>query len=205
MRYVLFVCTHNAGRSQMAHAFFDRHGPPDIKAESAGTQPASAAWPTVVEAMAEVGIDLSKRRPQKLLVEMQLHADWAVTMGCGDACPYVPTMVETWDIPDPAGLPLADVRAIRDGIEHHVRHLIEHRVHEIYADRTAHQLRLAQMLPVLAEEFAGRRTDEEIRACADAILCRYDDVPVRSYTTILATRQARECLRADVCDAVGVN
>jgi protein-tyrosine-phosphatase len=205
MRYVLFVCTHNAGRSQMARAFFDRDTPPDLRAESAGTQPASAVWPTVVEAMAEVGIDLSHQRPQKLLVETQLHADWAVTMGCGDVCPYVPTMVENWDIPDPAGLALDDVRAIRDGIEQQVRHLIDHRLDEIYADRTAHQLRLAKILPVLAEEFAGRRSDEEIRACADAILCRYDDVPVRTYTTILATRQARECLRSDVCDAVGVN
>jgi protein-tyrosine-phosphatase len=205
MRYVLFVCTHNAGRSQMAHAFFERHAPSDIRAESAGTQPAHEVRPTVVEAMAEVGIDLSQRRPRKLLVEMQLHADWAVTMGCGDVCPYVPTMVENWDVPDPAGLPLADVRAIRDGIESQIRELIDTKLDAIYSDRTAHQLRLAQMLPVLAEEFGGRRTDEEIRACADAILCRYDDVPVRSYTTILATRQARECLRADVCDVLSVN
>jgi arsenate reductase len=205
MRYVLFVCTHNAGRSQMAHAFFERNAPSDIRAESAGTQPAHEVWPTVVEAMAEVGIDLSRRKPRKLLVEMQLHADWAVTMGCGDVCPYVPTMVENWDVPDPAGLPLADVRAIRDGIEAQVRELIDTKLDAIYADRTAHQLRLAKMLPVLADEFAGRRTDEEIRACADAILCRYDDVPVRSYTTILATRQARECLRADVCDALSAN
>lgn len=205
MRYVLFVCTHNAGRSQMAHAFFERYAPSDIRAESAGTQPAHEVWPTVVEAMAEVGIDLSRKRPQKLLVEMQLHADWAVTMGCGDVCPYVPTMVENWDVPDPAGLPLSDVRAIRDGIEGQIRELIDTKLDAIYSDRTAHQLRLAAILPVLAEEFAGRRTDEEIRACADAILCRYDDVPVRSYTTILATRQARECLRADVCDVLSVN
>ncbi len=205
MRYVLFVCTHNAGRSQMAHAFFERHAPSDIRAESAGTQPAHEVWPTVVEAMAEVGIDLSQRRPRKLLVEMQLHADWAVTMGCGDVCPYVPTMVENWDVPDPAGLPLADVRAIRDGIESQIRELIDTKLDAIYSDRTAHQLRLAQILPALAEEFGGRRTDEEIRACADAILCRYDDVPVRSYTTILATRQARECLRADVCDVLSAN
>jgi arsenate reductase (thioredoxin) len=176
-----------------------------MRAESAGTQPASAVWPTVIEAMAEVGIDLSRQRAQKLLVEMQLHADWAVTMGCGDACPYVPTMVENWDIPDPAGLPLVDVRAIRDGIEQQVRQLIDNRLDEIYADRTAHQLRLAKILPALAEEFAGRRSDEEIRACADAILSRYDDVPIRSYTTILATRQARECLRSDGCDAASVN
>jgi arsenate reductase len=205
MRYVLFVCNHNAGRSQMAHAFFERYAPSDIRAESAGTKPASECWPTVVEAMAEVGIDLSQRRPRKLLVEMQLHADWAVTMGCGDACPYVPTMVENWDVPDPAGLPLADVRAIRDGVEQRVRDLVDKKLDAIYADRTAHQMRLTKILPVLAEEFADRRTDEEIRACADAILTRYDDVPVRSYTTILATRQARECLRADVCDVLSVN
>jgi arsenate reductase len=205
MRYVLFVCTHNAGRSQMARAFFDRDTPADVRAESAGTQPATAVWPTVVEAMAEVGIDLSGQRPQKLLVEMQLHADWAVTMGCGDACPYVPTMVENWDVPDPAGLPLADVRAIRDGIERQVHQLIDTRLDAIYADRTAHQLRLAGILPALAEEFAGRRSEEEIRACADAILTRYDDVPVRSFTTILATRQARECLAEDVCNALSVN
>jgi arsenate reductase (thioredoxin) len=202
MRYLLFVCTHNAGRSQMARAFFERDAPSDIRAESAGTEPAPAIWPTVIEAMAEVGIDIARRKPQKLLVEMQLHADWAVTMGCGDACPYVPTMVENWDVPDPAGRPLADVRAIRDGIEQQVRELIDNRLDAIYADRTAHQLRLAKIVPALAEEFAGRRTDEEIRACADAILSQYDDVPVRSYTTILATRQARECLRAETCAAL---
>jgi arsenate reductase len=202
MRYVLFVCTHNAGRSQMARAFFDRDTPSDLRAESAGTDPARETWPTVVEAMAEVGIDIAGRKPQKLSLEMQLHADWAVTMGCGDACPYVPTMVENWDIPDPAGLPLADVRAIRDGIEAQVRELIDERLDAIYADRTAHQLRLATIVPDLAAEFAGRRSDEEIRACADAILTRYDDVPVRSYVTTLVARQARECLRADSCDAL---
>jgi arsenate reductase (thioredoxin) len=202
MRYVLFVCNHNAGRSQMAQAFLERHAPPDIRAESAGTDPAQAMWPPVVEAMAEVGIDLSGRKPRKLLIEMQLHADWAVTMGCGDACPYVPTMVESWDIPDPAGLPLADVRAIRDGIEAQVRELINTKLDAIYADRTAHQLRLTKIVPALAEEFTGRRTDEEIRACADAILTRYDDAPIRSFTTILATRQARECLREETCSAL---
>ncbi len=83
MRYVLFVCTHNAGRSQMAQAFFERHGPADVRAESAGQEPAAQVWPEVVEAMAEVGIDLADRRPTKLTVEMQLHADWAVTLACG--------------------------------------------------------------------------------------------------------------------------
>ncbi len=90
MRYVLFVCNHNAGRSQMAQAFFERHAPADVRAESAGTAPATEIWPVVVEAMREVGVDIAGRKPKKLLREMQLHADWAVTMGCGDACPYVP-------------------------------------------------------------------------------------------------------------------
>ncbi len=113
----LFVCSHNAGRSQMAEAFFERHGPDDIRAESAGQQPAREVWSEVVEAMAEVGIDLSGRRPTKLSVEMQLHADWAVTLACGAQCPFVPTTVEGWDIPDPAGRPLDEVRAIRDAVE----------------------------------------------------------------------------------------
>ena len=111
MKYVLFVCTHNAGRSQMAQALFERHAPPDIRAESAGQEPAEHVWPEVVEAMGEIGIDLSARRPKKLTIEMQLHADWAITLACGAQCPYVPTTVEDWDIPDPAGRPLAEVRA----------------------------------------------------------------------------------------------
>ncbi len=73
-----------------------------MRAESAGSEPAHELWPSVIEVMREVGIDLSGRTPTKLLVEMQLHADWAVTMGCGDVCPYVPSIVEAWDIPDPA-------------------------------------------------------------------------------------------------------
>ena len=125
MKHVLFVCNHNAGRSQMAQAFFERHAPDDVRAESAGSSPARQVWPVVVEAMREVGIDLAERKPKKLLREMQLQANWAVTMGCDDACPYVPTTVEAWDIPDPAGRPLEEVRAIRDGIEARVRELID--------------------------------------------------------------------------------
>lgn len=139
MRYVLFVCTHNAGRSQMAEAFFERHAPLDISAESAGSQPAREVWPEVVEVMREVDIELAGRRPKKLTTEMQLHADWAVTMGCGDICPYVPTMVEDWDVPDPAGLPIEEVRAIRDEIEARVRDLADERLHAIRTDPTAHQ------------------------------------------------------------------
>jgi protein-tyrosine-phosphatase len=84
VKYVLFVCNHNAGRSQMAQALFERHAPDDVRAESAGSTPAKRLWPNVVEAMRELDIDISGRRPRKLTVEMQLHADWAVTMGCGE-------------------------------------------------------------------------------------------------------------------------
>lgn len=202
MKHVLFVCNHNAGRSQMAQAFFERHAPADVRAESAGSSPASEVWPTVAEAMAEVGIDLSERKPRKLLREMQLHADWAVTMGCGDACPYVPTTVEAWDLPDPAGRPLEEVREIRDEIERRVRELCEAKIDAIRTDPTAHRLRLQQLLPRLADEFEDVHTPEEIRACADAILARYDDRPIKTFALVLAERQARECLRRETCDAL---
>jgi protein-tyrosine-phosphatase len=87
MRHVLFVCNHNAGRSQMAQAFFERDAPTDVRAESAGTDPRPEIWPGVVQVMREVGIDLARRRPRRMDIEMQLHADWAITMGCGDAAP----------------------------------------------------------------------------------------------------------------------
>jgi len=202
MKYVLFICTHNAGRSQMAQAFFEREAPEDVRAESAGSDPGHEVWPTVVEVMREVGIDLAGRKPRRLLVEMQLHADWAVTMGCGDVCPYVPSMVEAWDIPDPAGRPIDEVREIRDQVKEHVHRLIVDRLEEIQSDRSAHQWRLRHMLPTLVEKFEGRRTPEEIRACADAILGRYDDVPVRSHVMALANRAARECLEREHCDAM---
>jgi protein-tyrosine-phosphatase len=205
MKYVLFVCKHNAGRSQMAQAFFERHAPHDIRAESAGSSPGQQVWPEVVAAMAEVDFDLSNRRPKKLLREMQLHADWAVTMGCGDACPYVPTTVEAWDIPDPAGRPLDEVREIRDVIEERVRELIDDKLDAIRSDRTAHQLRLASLLPQLVTEFDGVRSDGEIRACADAILTRYDESPIRSHVLTLAHRQTRQCLREERCGALAVS
>ncbi len=202
MKYVLFVCNHNAGRSQMAQAFFERLAPSDVRAESAGTQPARAIWPEVVRVMDEVGIDLSGRKPKKLTREMQLHADWAVTMGCGDACPYVPTGVEEWAIPDPAGRPLEEVRAIRDAIEDRAQTLIDERLGEIRTDPTAHQVRLAQLLPELAREFDGQHTPEEIRACADAVLHRFDNATVRSHIITLALRETRQCLRKDPCQAL---
>jgi arsenate reductase len=205
MKYVLFVCNHNAGRSQMAQAFFERHAPEDVRAESAGSEPAKQIWPEVVEVMREVGVDISGRRPQRLTVEMQLHADWAVTLACGDACPYVPSTVEDWDIPDPRGRPIEEVRAIRDAVEARVRDLVGQRLDSIRDDRTAHELRLLRVLPPLVEEFAGVRSDQEIRACADAVLADYRESPVRSFVMTLAHRRTRECLRRKRCDLIAAS
>jgi arsenate reductase (thioredoxin) len=198
MKYVLFVCTHNAGRSQIAQAFFERHAPSDVRAESAGQEPADRIWPEVVEAMREVGVDIADRRPRKLTVEMQLHADWAITLACGASCPYVPTTVEDWDVPDPARKPIEEVRAIRDAVEARVKDLIENRLDAIRSDHTAHQVRLQRLLPGLVEEFGGVRSDAEIRAVADVILAEYQDAPVRSFVMSIANRRAREYLRAGV-------
>jgi arsenate reductase (thioredoxin) len=200
LKYVIFVCTHNAGRSQMAQAFLERHAPADIRAESAGQEPADEVWPEVVEAMREVGIDISGRRPKKLTVEMQLHADWAITLACGAHCPFVPTTVEDWDIPDPAGRPLEEVRVIRDAVEARVRDLIDDRLDAIRADRTSHQVRLKRLIPDLVKEFGGMRSDGEIRACADAILSEYDEVPVRSFVMTIAHRRTRACLAGETCE-----
>jgi protein-tyrosine-phosphatase len=202
LKYVLFVCTHNAGRSQMAQAFFERYAPADVRAESAGQEPADHVWPNVVEAMAEVGIDIADRRPKKLDLEMQLHADWAITLGCGGACPYVPTMVEDWQIPDPAGLSLEETRPIRDLLEQKVKELAQGRIDAIRDDRTAHAMRLQRLLPSLVEEFGEEKSGEEIRACVDLMLEPYDDVPVRSFVLTLARRNAQECLREGRCGAL---
>jgi len=195
MRYVLFVCTQNAGRSQIAQAFFERHRPDDVRAESAGDAPAGEVHPVVVEAMREVGIDLSGRRPKKLTLEMQLHADWAITLACGAQCPYVPTTIEDWDIGDPAGQPLEEVRRIRDDVEARVKDLAYDRIGSIRADHRQHRMRLAQLVPGLVREFSDRLSDQEIRQIADEILGSYDDVPVRSFVLTLANRRAKEILK----------
>jgi arsenate reductase len=199
MKYVLFVCTHNAGRSQIAQAFFERYAPADIRAESAGQEPAPAIWPNVVEAMREVGIDISNRKPKKLDLEMQLHADWAITLACGGTCPYVPALVEDWDIPDPAGKTLVEVREIRDLLDERIREFVKQRLDAIRTDHTAHRLRLQRLLPKLIDEFEDIRAPEVIRGCADAILADYDQAPVRSFVLILAERRTRECLRDETC------
>ncbi len=204
MRYVLFVCTHNAGRSQMAQALFERYAPEDIRGESAGSDPVSRVWPEVIEVMRELDIDLAGHKPKRLTVEMQLHADWAVTMGCGDVCPYVPTTVDDWDIPDPAGRPVSEVREIRDMIDDRVSELAHEKIDAIRLDATAHRFRLEKLLPQLIDEFAGTRAPELIRGCADRILDDYDDVPVRSHILTLAHKRTRDCLRQEHCDMLEV-
>ena len=199
MKYVLFVCTHNAGRSQIAQALFERYAPDDVRAESAGSQPGRHVWPEVVEVMRELDIDLSHNKPKRLSVEMQLHADWAVTMGCGDVCPYVPTTVDDWDIPDPAGRSIDEVREIRDLIDERVRELATTNIDAIRSDGTSHRWRLAKLLPHLITEFGDTRDADTIRGCADRVLDQYDHVPVRSHILTLAHKQTRECLKEDSC------
>ena len=203
MKYVLFVCTHNAGRSQMAQAFFERDCTDRLPGRVRRLCSRRAqVWPEVVEVMREVGIDLAGNKPKRLTVEMQLHADWAVTMGCGDVCPYVPTRVDDWDIPDPAGKSLEEVREIRDLIAERVNELAHDHIDEIQSDRTSHQWRLAKLLPSLIEEFGDSRAPEVIRGCADRILDDYDDVPIRSHILTLAHKRTRECLRHDTCEVL---
>ena len=117
MARVLFVCLHNAGRSQMSRALFERAAGGRHEAESAGTTPGDRVHPEVVGVMRELELDLSGARPRPLTRELAEWADVVVTMGCGDECPYIPgKRYVDWDLPDPKGLPEAQVRAIRDDI-----------------------------------------------------------------------------------------
>jgi protein-tyrosine-phosphatase len=121
MASVLFVCLHNAGRSQMSQALFERAAGGRHTALSAGTTPAEHVHPEVIEAMSELGIDLNGRRPQLLTQELAEQADVVVTMGCGDACPYIPgKRYIDWELPDPKGRPLSEVRDVRDDIARRV-------------------------------------------------------------------------------------
>jgi arsenate reductase (thioredoxin) len=125
MARVLFVCLHNAGRSQMSRALLKRAAAGAHEADSAGTTPADRVHPEVVEVMSELGIDLSGERPKALTRELAERADVVVTMGCGDACPYIPgRRYIDWDLPDPAGRPPDEVRAIRDEIGERVEALV---------------------------------------------------------------------------------
>ena len=123
--HVLFVCVHNAGRSQMAAGFLQRLAEGHIEVISAGSEPADRINPVAVEAMAEKGIDISTRQPRLLEDAAVAQADVVITMGCGDACPFYPgKRYEDWDLEDPAGKPLAEVRRIRDEIELRVLALV---------------------------------------------------------------------------------
>jgi arsenate reductase len=125
MACVLFVCLHNAGRSQMSQALFERAAQGRHAAVSAGTTPGERVHPEVVTVMRELGIELSERRPQLLTRELAERADLIVTMGCGDQCPYIPgKRYLDWQLEDPKGRPLAEVRATRDEIAQRVDSLV---------------------------------------------------------------------------------
>ncbi len=125
MATALFVCLHNAGRSQMSAALFERAAAGRHRALSAGTTPAERVHPEVVAVMGELGIDLRDRVPQRLTRELAGQADVVVTMGCGDECPYIPgKRYVDWDLPDPKGRPADEVRATRDAIARRVEALV---------------------------------------------------------------------------------
>ena len=125
MKTIVFACVHNAGRSQMAAAFLNQLANGKARAVSAGTNPGTRVHPEVLEAMKEVGIDLSSAVPQKLTTELASGADVLITMGCGDECPYVPGLQqEDWPLDDPKGRSLDDVRRIRDEIRRRVVELL---------------------------------------------------------------------------------
>jgi protein-tyrosine-phosphatase len=132
---VLFVCVHNAGRSQMAAALLIHHANGAVRVRSAGSAPAESINPAVVEAMNEIGIDLSKEFPKALTDEAVATSDVVVTMGCGDACPYFPgKRYLDWELPDPAGKSLDEIRPIRDNIDARVRALLSELVRTLHGD-----------------------------------------------------------------------
>ncbi len=127
MQKVIFACVHNAGRSQMAAAFFNHLADPQkAQALSAGTDPGERIHPEVQAAMLEIGIDLSGAKPQKLTEELAREAQLLITMGCGDKCPYVPGLRrDDWPLRDPKGLSVLEVRPIRDDVRRRVQELIK--------------------------------------------------------------------------------
>ena len=129
MKTVLFACVHNAGRSQMAAAWFNRLADPTkARAISAGTQPGNRVHPEVIAAMREVGVDLAAAVPQKLTDDLAARVNVLVTMGCGEACPVVPGIErDDWPLDDPKGQPIERVREIRDEVERCVRELLDDR------------------------------------------------------------------------------
>ena len=122
---VLFVCVHNAGRSQMAAALLEHHAQGRLVVRSAGSEPADRINPAVAQAMGEIGLDLAREIPKTLTTAAVVGSDIVITMGCGDACPVFPgKRYLDWELPDPAGLPVEEIRPIRDEIERRVQELL---------------------------------------------------------------------------------
>ena len=137
MASVLFVCLHNAGRSQISQALFERAAGEAHEALSAGTTPAAEVHPFVVEALRELDIDIAGREPRLLTRELAEHADVVVTMGCGDECPYIPgKRYLDWELPDPKDRPLPEVRATRDEIARRIEQLVRELDEPGLEDRT---------------------------------------------------------------------
>ena len=132
---VMFVCVHNAGRSQMAAALLDHHGQGRVRVRSAGSAPGAEVNPAVVAVMDEIGIDLSKELPKPLTDQAAREADVIITMGCGDACPvYLGKRYLDWELEDPAGRSVGEIRPIRDEIDRRVRALLAELVPETAAE-----------------------------------------------------------------------
>ena len=125
MKTVLFICVHNSGRSQIAEAFFNQMARGIARAISAGSQPADKVNPTVVKAMREAGIDISRNKPKLLTHEMMERVDKAITMGCENSCPLTTVETDDWALEDPKDKPIEQVRKIRDEIKERVKRLIE--------------------------------------------------------------------------------
>ncbi|MCW2522910.1 MAG: Protein-tyrosine phosphatase, low molecular weight [Frankiales bacterium] len=129
---VLFVCVHNAGRSQMAAGWLKAMAEDRIEVRSAGSEPADHINPLAVQAMSEVGIDIAGEQPKTLTVDAVSRADAVITMGCGDACPYFPgKKYEDWELTDPAGQPIEVVREVRDQIRQRVQALVDQLLAEV--------------------------------------------------------------------------
>ncbi|MDP8977921.1 MAG: metalloregulator ArsR/SmtB family transcription factor [Actinomycetota bacterium] len=195
MRTVVFACVHNAGRSQMAAALFNRSAPDGWRAVSAGTRPADHVHPPVVDVMAEVGVDLSTAQPQLLTPEMADDAVLLVTMGCGEECPSLTVPRQDWPVADPAGLPLDEVRTIRDELRDRVTALLVEvdDAADLDADeRAAVHRAMGQIHPrllrLLGRERVERVVAEEVR--------RFRGARVRTFMDILVSRHAQERLRA---------
>lgn len=187
MKSVLFACVHNAGRSQMAAAWFDHLSDPTrARAVSAGTEPGERVHPEVVTAMNEVGIDLSSRKPQQLTDELAQSATMLVTMGCGEACPVVPGLRrEDWPLEDPKGRSVEEVRRIRDEIRALVSRLIHHErwdeTHDVFPNIVRDHLDLVDRA----------KLGSEISAHPPRILMLYGSLRERSYSRLLTIEAAR--------------